>query len=82
MESLTQKLHPGVVLNFQRVGGAGAMGVQDSIVPMEVESKYEVIYLSTTYLLWPGSGLCKMLKCVVFDKTWRISSSLRTCMLL
>lgn len=38
MENLTQKLHPGVVVNFQRMGGASPTPPPDAI-PMEVNGK-------------------------------------------
>ena len=44
MESLTQKLHPGVVINFRKIGGVSspnngvAQAVRDA-TPMEIDEK-------------------------------------------
>ena len=38
MENLTQKLHPGVVVNFQKVGGVSPTPPPD-VIPMEVNSE-------------------------------------------
>lgn len=39
MESLTQKLHPGVVLNFQKTGGNDIVNGHQEPVPMEIDGE-------------------------------------------
>ena len=39
MESLIQKLHPGVVVNFQKTGGNNMVNGHQEPVPMEIDGK-------------------------------------------
>jgi hypothetical protein len=49
MENLTQKLHPGVVVSFQKIGGASPTPPPD-VVPMEINGECSYTTLLATVL--------------------------------
>ena len=47
MESLTQKLHPGVVVNFQKIGGSSPSNNDNSVpIPMEIDQPNDTVVAS------------------------------------